>query len=108
MIGPLLGLGAASFVISLSLTWLMIRLAPRIGFVDKPGGRKIHENPKPLGGGVAIFWGIAIPMLALLVCLDFGGESLAWRFYHGPNIVPLIRGAQQQTYLTMCFLGAMC
>ena len=31
----------------------MKRIAPRLGFVDKPGGRKIHSNPKPLGGGVA-------------------------------------------------------
>ena len=47
--------GAAGFVLSLVLTRTMIWLSPRIGFVDKPGHRKIHSNPKPLGGGVAIF-----------------------------------------------------
>ena len=55
MILSILGLGAISFVISWLGTWAMIRIAPRIGFVDKPGGRKIHANPKPLGGGIAIF-----------------------------------------------------
>ena len=58
MILPILGLCLASFVISWILTFAMIRIAPRIGFVDKPGHRKIHHNPKPLGGGVAIVWAI--------------------------------------------------
>src|SRR5262245_63258240 len=67
MVLPILALGAASFVISWLLTAGMIRLAPRIGFVDKPGHRKIHSNPKPLGGGVAIMLAIAVPMLLMLV-----------------------------------------
>src|SRR4051794_27637255 len=47
MILPILGLGVASFVISWLPTAIMIRLAPRLGLVDKPGGRKIHAAPKP-------------------------------------------------------------
>ncbi|HEY7091353.1 MAG TPA: MraY family glycosyltransferase [Tepidisphaeraceae bacterium] len=62
MVLPILALGAASFVISWLLTAAMIRVAPRVGFVDKPGHRKIHSNPKPLGGGVAIFGAFALPM----------------------------------------------
>jgi UDP-GlcNAc:undecaprenyl-phosphate GlcNAc-1-phosphate transferase len=61
----ILGLGVVSFVISWLATFAMIRVAPRIGFVDKPGHRKIHHNPKPLGGGVAIFLGVVIPLLAI-------------------------------------------
>src|SRR5207248_10045229 len=38
----------------------------KLGFVDKPGGRKIHENPKPLGGGVAIVWAFVLPLLFVL------------------------------------------
>ena len=57
----------ASFLFSWIGTWLMKILAPRLGFVDKPGGRKIHANPKPLGGGVAIFLGVALPLLAVLL-----------------------------------------
>ena len=45
---PILGLLAVSFAISWVLTFDMKRLAPRLGFVDKPGGRKIH----------AISWGL--------------------------------------------------
>jgi UDP-GlcNAc:undecaprenyl-phosphate GlcNAc-1-phosphate transferase len=47
-------------------------LAVRIGFVDRPGGRKTHENPKPLGGGVGILGGLALP----IVC-GLGYVSLA-------------------------------
>src|SRR5947209_14012177 len=60
----ILGLAVVSFVISLVATFAMRRIAPRIGFVDKPGHRKIHHQPKPLGGGVAILLGIGVPMLA--------------------------------------------
>jgi len=57
---------ATAFVISLTATAAMKRIAPRLGFVDRPGQRKIHDAPKPLGGGVAIFLGIALPMLAVI------------------------------------------
>lgn len=73
MILPLLALGLVAFAISWVGTWLMVRIAPKIGFVDKPGGRKIHANPKPLGGGVALMAGICLPVVAGLVaawCTD--------------------------------------
>ena len=56
-----------AFFVSWILTFLMKRIAPRVGFVDKPGGRKIHANPKPLGGGVAIFWAFALPLIIVVV-----------------------------------------
>jgi UDP-GlcNAc:undecaprenyl-phosphate GlcNAc-1-phosphate transferase len=60
---------AGSFILSWLLTGTMVRLAPKIGFVDQPGHRKIHSNPKPLGGGVAMFWAITLPMLAAIALL---------------------------------------
>jgi UDP-GlcNAc:undecaprenyl-phosphate GlcNAc-1-phosphate transferase len=67
MRGQILLLILIGFAISWGLTLAMIRIAPRLGFVDKPGGRKIHANPKPLGGGVAIFLAFALPMLGILI-----------------------------------------
>ena len=67
-----LGLAVVSFAIAWLATFEMKRLSPRIGFVDRPGGRKIHANPRPLGGGVAIFWGFALPMVAGLVFVNLG------------------------------------
>ena len=60
MLIPILALIAVSFITSCVLTFALVRIAPKLGFVDKPGGRKIHANPKPLGGGVAIFWAFAL------------------------------------------------
>ena len=54
------------FLLSLGLTALLRPLALRLGFVDDPGGRKVHPRPIPLGGGVAI---------ALALASAFG---LAW------------------------------
>src|SRR5436309_2253997 len=63
---------AASFVLSLALTAVIRNVAPRVGFVDRPGHRKIHYIPKPLGGGVAIFLAMAIPMVGGLLFVHFG------------------------------------
>ena len=46
---------ALSFVLGERLSALVRVVAPRLGFVDKPGGRKDHKAPTPLGGGVAIW-----------------------------------------------------
>ncbi|MFP4058740.1 MAG: glycosyltransferase family 4 protein [Candidatus Brocadiia bacterium] len=54
------------FALSLALTCLARRLAPRLGFVDRPGGRKAHSRPVPLGGGVAMFVAWAVPVGAVL------------------------------------------
>jgi UDP-GlcNAc:undecaprenyl-phosphate GlcNAc-1-phosphate transferase len=67
LIIPILSLAGISFTIAWIGTFLMKRIAPRIGFVDRPGGRKIHYDPKPLGGGVAIFLGFTLPVVAGLI-----------------------------------------
>lgn len=53
----------AAFIVSAAATGAMMRIAPRLGLVDKPGHRKIHNVPKPLGGGAGVFSGLAFPML---------------------------------------------
>ncbi|MCC6422588.1 MAG: undecaprenyl/decaprenyl-phosphate alpha-N-acetylglucosaminyl 1-phosphate transferase [Phycisphaerales bacterium] len=79
MIAPIVSLCGVSFVLSWLLTAAMKRIAPRIGFVDKPGHRKIHVQPKPLGGGVAIFWAFALPVVAVLVVSWFAQpQSADW------------------------------
>jgi UDP-GlcNAc:undecaprenyl-phosphate GlcNAc-1-phosphate transferase len=103
----ILALVAISFVISWLLTFAMIRLAPRLGFVDKPGGRKIHANPKPLGGGVAIFLGIALPMLLGLVLVNFAGGWIVERFDNRREVYDLVAGGQYQTPLSLGLLAAM-
>src|SRR5438093_3220881 len=60
-----------SFLLSLGLTAIIKRVAVRVGFVDRPGHRKIHYIPKALGGGVAILLGMAIPMVGGLLFVHF-------------------------------------
>lgn len=67
MIWPALVLLAAGFLLSLSLTAALRPIAKRFDFVDKPGGRKVHEKVTPLGGGIAIFLAITLPLLAVLL-----------------------------------------
>lgn len=49
------GLGVVAFALSAGLCGLVRRFAEKLGFLDRPGGRKAHANPTPLGGGVAIW-----------------------------------------------------
>ena len=81
----ILALIATSFAIACAGTRLMIWLSPRIGFTDKPGGRKIHANPKPLGGGVAITAGLLLPLLAGVVALTVRGDTVAVDVMYGTS-----------------------
>lgn len=53
----------SALVLSVVLTRAVIWLAPKMGLVDIPGGRKGHIHPTPLGGGVAMFVAFGIPLL---------------------------------------------
>jgi UDP-GlcNAc:undecaprenyl-phosphate GlcNAc-1-phosphate transferase len=55
---------APAFVVSFGTTALMRRWAPRWGLVDRPGERKVHVNPTPLGGGIGIVLGFTGVMTA--------------------------------------------
>lgn len=44
----------------------------RTGHVDDPGHRKIHAEPIPLAGGLAVFTGLALPLLAGALMLRAG------------------------------------
>jgi len=62
------------------LGFVIRRLARRFGLVDRPGGRKLHKTPVPLGGGVAIW-------LAVLLTFALGQTALlAWEAGGRPYI----------------------
>ncbi len=52
---PPLILFLGPFVLSWILTACLIRWAPRLGLVDQPDPRKVHNRPTPRGGGLAIY-----------------------------------------------------
>jgi len=63
LVAALLG----TLLLALVLTALALRLAPRLGYVDRPGGHKSHQKPMPYGGGVAIFLAAWLPIVAAVV-----------------------------------------
>ncbi len=69
-----------AFVGSVLLTLWVRRWAIANDFVDQPGERKIHETPVALGGGIAIFWSVMLPVaiavIAALVLQRF--ETPSW------------------------------
>src|SRR6202042_2321021 len=67
---------AAAFVIAAAVsaltTPLIVSLATRLGIVDDDGAeRRMHEQPKPRIGGIAVFFGFAFALFTVL------GVSLA-------------------------------
>src|ERR1700685_1392430 len=97
---------AVSFCISWFVTRWMRSFAVAIGFVDKPGGRKAHDNPKPLGGGIGIFWGLALPMIAGLGYVTFAGPPEFLRQAISGQIDAYWSGARLQTHLAWAILLA--
>jgi UDP-GlcNAc:undecaprenyl-phosphate GlcNAc-1-phosphate transferase len=96
---------ATSALISLFVTRAVIFLAPRVGFVDKPGGHKGHANPTPLGGGI----GIVVASIGLIVVGLFLVHLVPLeRLGPHPALLDLLGGVRLQGPLVASFLiGAL-
>ncbi|HVN70019.1 MAG TPA: MraY family glycosyltransferase [Candidatus Binatia bacterium] len=58
---------AIAAIVSLLATPLVVRLALRLGIVDNDGAdRRMHDQPKPRVGGIAVFFGFAFALFAVL------------------------------------------
>jgi UDP-GlcNAc:undecaprenyl-phosphate GlcNAc-1-phosphate transferase len=67
----LIAAGAGLFTTAISLpAWR--RWCVRTGVVDDPGHRKIHSEPIPLAGGLAVLTGLVVPLAAGLAALRVG------------------------------------
>ena len=84
----------ASLVLALALTPVVRERAERIGLVDLPGERRVHDGPIARAGGVAIFAAFLLPFIAAIVAHDVIGLTNA---DFGVSVVALITGA------TICF-----
>ena len=77
-----------SFALSAVATPLLARLFRRLGFADEPRRDRHSRRKVPKGGGVAIFWAVALPVLAGLV--------LAKYFLAHPDLLAPIPGDLEQ------------
>jgi len=62
---------ASGFVVAISSTAVVRKLAPRWGLIDQPAARKVHETPTALGGGIGIWLGMVVPLAAAQILLSF-------------------------------------
>jgi len=107
----LIAAAAPSLLISWLAGWLMRRAAPRFGLVDKPGHRKVHVAPTPLGGGIAIWLGLAAPLAVgqiLLWSLEATGDGyrIAGHWPLPATIATHVGGLLQQTPKLWIMLAA--
>jgi UDP-GlcNAc:undecaprenyl-phosphate GlcNAc-1-phosphate transferase len=92
-------LASWAFLLGAGLCAIARRVAPRLGLVDNPGGRKAHEAPTPLGGGFAIW-------LSLILVLG-GVAAAAWfgRAYLPEELGPYVDGAWSRAGRLALLLG---
>ncbi len=70
MSGLVLGAVLPACLVAWACGFVVRRISPRWGWVDRPGPRKLHHQPVPTGGGVAIWLGMVVPLAA--------GHALVW------------------------------
>ncbi len=73
----ILGSVVPSACVCWAAAWIVRRWGPRLGLIDRPGLRKIHEKPMPTSGGLAIWLGLVVP-LGL-------GQGLLWMWRNWPT-----------------------
>jgi UDP-GlcNAc:undecaprenyl-phosphate GlcNAc-1-phosphate transferase len=83
-------LAVPAMLMSFLLCRLMRSLSPKLGYVDRPRGRKDHSRIMPYGGGVGIFVSMAVMVLAGVLLAYFGKlqaiQSLDWTAIHQPGV----------------------
>src|ERR1700694_692182 len=78
---------AVGLIASMGLTVPVRQLALRVGMVDHPGPRKVHVQPMPLLGGLAIYSGV---LIALLVSMDGPALRQVIGIYLGATVVAVV------------------
>jgi len=72
---------------SLTLTVPVRAIALRVGMVDRPGPRKVHLQPIPLLGGLAIYFGVALSVLFLV---EGPARGQVWGILAGATLIAAV------------------
>ncbi len=112
---PIVGTKVAliAFVVAAAIVFIVTptvgSIARFVGAMDEPNSRKIHEDPTPRLGGLAIFFGFIIPALLFLELTDqmkgvLVGASIITLF----GAVDDFRGTSPLVKFTGQFIAAGC
>jgi len=93
MLSFVFGSFLSAMAISLLITPLIRRLAPSLGLVDLPGDRKVHVTPTPMGGGIAVFLGVFVPLLAVAGLSQMNTTKVA------ESLSPMLQGVSESREL---------
>lgn len=97
---------AAATAVTAILVPLSAALARRLGVLDRPGHRKIHDAPTPRLGGVAVFFGfLAVVVGGLALMPQLAQSSLADWF--GPVLAPLSEAHRVRSKLLAVLAGGL-
>jgi UDP-GlcNAc:undecaprenyl-phosphate GlcNAc-1-phosphate transferase len=72
---------------SLTLTVPVRAFALRVGMVDRPGPRKVHLQPIPMLGGLAIYFGVALSVLFLV---EGPARGQVWGILAGATLIAAV------------------
>src|SRR5262250_290147 len=76
-----------ALVASLTLTVPVRALALRVGMVDHPGPRKVHLQPIPLLGGLAMYAGV---VLGVLLLVQGAARAQVWGILAGATLIAAV------------------
>src|SRR5215467_8607162 len=76
-----------ALIASLILAVPVKSLALRVGMVDRPGPRKVHLQPIPLLGGLAIYGGVALSVLFLV---QGAARDQVWGILGGATLIATV------------------
>jgi len=79
-----------SFLIVITMMPVIRWLAIRVGFLDLPSARKVHANPIPLGGGLAVFISFILIIIAMTFIFDFNDARPAIGIIVGATLIVIM------------------
>lgn len=98
--------GLYAVVASVILTGAVRHLAVKSGFADMPGHRKVHTKPIALGGGIAIFLSVIVPLAILAIAVLLVSPELVSKYF-GDTVSGHLPGLKKRAPQLLVFvLGA--
>lgn len=85
--------GICAFLLAYLFTFGVIIVSRKMGWMDRPSARRVHNHPVPRLGGVAMFLAFVVASLVLYVSdpeLKPNESSMYWFFLAGATLIVLV------------------